>query len=52
VGRDWLRFLEHRREILRGCTQSDTNAYAYAYTHANCNANIVTHAYLRGLFGD
>ena len=37
LGRSWSRshLFEHRRQILRGYTESDTYSYSYCYTNAD-----------------
>jgi hypothetical protein len=42
LGRSCFRphLFEHRRQILRGCTESDT--YAYSHTNINGNSDINT----------
>jgi hypothetical protein len=55
LGRSWSRphLFEHRRQILRGCTESDTDAYSdrdsdshsYGYIHADTNGHVHTYAY-------
>ena len=46
MGRIWRQLFEHRRQILRGCTECDTHTYAYTYTNCNSNSNCHSYAYL------
>ena len=47
LGRSWSRphLFEHRRQILRGCAECDTDAYTYSdryihtYSHANAHSD-------------
>jgi hypothetical protein len=46
LGRKWQqRRCEHRRQILRGRTESDTHANIYSDSNSHCNGDTYCHGY-------
>jgi hypothetical protein len=48
--RRWKCLFQHRREILRGCAESDphTNGHAHSYANSDTDAYVHTDSYSNG----
>jgi len=42
---EWGHLFQHRRQILRGCANTHTNAYPQIDANADANTNCITYSY-------